>query len=276
MSAAPANDTEAMLRRFHAEHPGATSEVCATPGGDSSYGRLVDLVPRDGAARTVLDLACGDGALLELIRRRGDENMTLVGVDMSPDELRLARQRLGTGVELRLERAQELSLSGASVDCVVCHLALMLMDPVEEAIAQVARVLKPGGTFGAVVNGAPVPGDAWHAFSSAARQLMSRETGLPSMGDRRVLSAEGLRELFNARTGFEEPIAIEDFVLSLDGTLEQVKQRLLLTYAVTMLSPQRLRELVAGMDGLLKPLQRPDGSIPCSLGLRLVRAAREQ
>lgn len=52
---------------------------------------------------TVLDLACGDGALLQLLARREQQGLHRVGVDMSLHELERARANLPPRVELRLD-----------------------------------------------------------------------------------------------------------------------------------------------------------------------------
>ncbi|HET9652644.1 MAG TPA: class I SAM-dependent methyltransferase [Usitatibacter sp.] len=269
------NESEAFLRKFHARHAGATARAFRTArDGPSTYERLAELVPHTVRSITVLDLGCGDGPLLSLLRDRGQPNLSLVGVDMSADELRLAQRRLGPGVQLWLQRAQDLSMTAASVDYVLSHLAMMLMDPLEDVIQQVRRVLKPGGVLAAVVNGEMVRGDAWEAFAKLARSLVEREGKVPAIGDRRMYSVDGLRGLFNAGTGFEEPIAIEELVVDMGGRIEEVRERLMLTYFPGLLSEEGVKTLLAETTEMLRSFERPDATIPCSLGLRLVRCTR--
>jgi 2-polyprenyl-3-methyl-5-hydroxy-6-metoxy-1,4-benzoquinol methylase len=90
------------LREVHARLPGITSALCsrhATLQGQSSYQVLADTVA--DAARDLdrpvdaLDLACGDGYLIEVcLRELGGAIRTVIGVDMSEGELDLARKRL--------------------------------------------------------------------------------------------------------------------------------------------------------------------------------------
>jgi SAM-dependent methyltransferase len=269
-------DGERFLQDFHSRFPGATADAfrhCAEDGR-SPYDLLCRYMPASAQPLTVVDLACGDGALLEQLMRCG-QPLRLVGVDVSERELALARRRLPAEVELRLERAQQLSLPDATADVVVCHLALMLMDPVEPVVRQIARVLKPGGSFVALVSGDMVRGDAWEAFVSVARSLVAEEAAPPPMlGDGRTQSAAGLRSLFGPETGFEQPVTVEDHVLRMDGTVEQVWQSLLLTYFVGMLSGDRLEALRHRTTALLEGLRRPDGTVPCSLGVRVLHCTR--
>jgi len=60
----------------------------------------------------------------EQVRARDLPNARLIGIDMSPEELAAARRRLGSGVELLLERAQA-ALPDRSVDYPPLHMALM-------------------------------------------------------------------------------------------------------------------------------------------------------
>lgn len=270
-----ASYSENFLRKFHAQYAGATSKMwdARTSDGYSSYELLAQLIPQSDQQLTVLDLACGDALLLEILHKRNQTNLNLIGVDMSPDELDLARRRLGSAtVDLRLERAQQLSLADNSVDYILCHLAFMLMDPVENAVSEIHRVLKPGGLFAAIVNGEFIQGDALAAFGQAAREIIIQEgSGADaSIGDHRTYSIEGLTSLLNANSGFDEPITTKDFILHIDGSIEQVKEFLFVTYIVGRISPSGLETLNTHTMEILKSLQRKDGTVPCSLGLRLV------
>ena len=107
----------------------------------------------------VLDLACGDGHLLQLLRATG---RPLLGVDLSAGELAAARTRLGDAsklwgdsVLLHQARAQALPLADASVAAITCHMALMLMAEPAAVVTELRRVLKPGGRLLAVVPATP-------------------------------------------------------------------------------------------------------------------------
>src|SRR5262245_7965977 len=97
----PMNESEIWLSDWHTRHPGATSRALSN-GRPSSYEWLAALAsPSD----RVLDLACGDGYLMERLRARGVTD--LVGVDMTEAELTSARARLGGAATLVQARAQE-------------------------------------------------------------------------------------------------------------------------------------------------------------------------
>lgn len=208
-------DSERFLAGFHDADPGVTSrafaQLPATMAGStfaSSYDCLAAVVPAGPA--TAVDLACGDGYLLALLAARGQPGLALVGVDLSAGELAAARRRLGVAAALHQARAQELPLPDGDADVVLCHLALMLMDDVPRVLAEVRRVLRPGGVFSAVVGlGSTSP--VHPIFVSLLRQyrrLPQFET--LRLGDPRLHSTEGIAELFTANFA---PLAVEEIVL---------------------------------------------------------------
>jgi SAM-dependent methyltransferase len=265
--------SEDFLRAFHARNPGATARTMAsgrTPEGLSSYEILARAVPVAPDPLTVVDLACGDGYLLEILADRGHPGMRLVGVDMSAEELAAARARLGPDrAELLLERAQRLPLPDGSVDYLLCHMALMLMEPVEEVLREVHRVLKPGGTFCAVVGGGDPPHGAYADFQAVLRGYLSRRPRPPlALGDPRTLTTTGLRSLFGPGSGLPGTAEVDDVTLHLDGTADEVRQFLTATYWSSLLAEDEWREVDRTVAERLAALARPDGTVPCPLSLR--------
>jgi SAM-dependent methyltransferase len=89
----------------------------------------------------VLDAACGTGRFAALLAAQGHR---IVGVDASSDMLDIARRRVPEG-EFHLGSLDRLPLSDASVDVIVCALALVHVRELEPVLAEFARVLRPGG-----------------------------------------------------------------------------------------------------------------------------------
>jgi len=89
----------------------------------------------------VLDLACGTGDLAALARRRGAR---VIGVDFAGVMLREARRRGVDAAWLQAD-AERLPLPDRSVDAVVCGFALRNFVSLTSVIAELARVLRPGG-----------------------------------------------------------------------------------------------------------------------------------
>jgi len=96
------------------------------------------------ASGEVLKVAIGTGRNLPYY----PEGIRLTGVDFSPAMLQLARRqadRLGRTVDLRLGDAQALELADASFDTVVCTFSLCAIPDERQAVAEMRRVLRPGG-----------------------------------------------------------------------------------------------------------------------------------
>lgn len=206
---------ERFLAGFHDADPGVTTRAFGAmaarmAGRDfaSSYDCLASVVPAGPA--TVVDLACGDGHLLALLAARRQAGLALVGVDLSTGEVEAARRRLGDAAAIHQARAQSLPLPDARADAVLCHMALMLMDDAPQVLAEVRRILKPGGVFSAVVGGGSAS-PAHEVFVALLRQ----HPRLPQfealrLGDRRLHAPDGIADLFAAQF---EPPAIDEIVL---------------------------------------------------------------
>ena len=89
----------------------------------------------------VLDAACGTGRHSLWLAAQGH---TVVGIDASPDMLAKARAKLP---DARFEQGEltALPLPDASVDAALCALALVHLPDLRPALAELARVVRPGG-----------------------------------------------------------------------------------------------------------------------------------
>lgn len=271
----PNTAAESYLQDFHQRHAGATSATflhfaahAGTRVYASSYHLLAACVPE--TAETVLDLCCGDGALLHLLSVRSPTT-NLIGVDFSRGELHAARAALPERVMLLEQRAQHLGIASASVDCVVSHMALMLMDDIETVVTEIARVLKNGGKFAAIVGRNSLMGPANLVFRDTFRQV-ARETGLASlpMGDVRARSVEGWHGLLIDRF---ENIDIVHVDVPCRVSPDAFWNDLTLTYDVDRLAPEGRALLHARFIQALQPLVDTDGTVETGWALALVCAS---
>ena len=94
----------------------------------------------------VLEIAVGTGRNLPYY----PDGVRLSGVELSPAMLEIARTRareLGREIDLRVGDAQALEFPDESFDSVVCTLSLCTIPDDRAAVAEVRRVLRPGGRF---------------------------------------------------------------------------------------------------------------------------------
>jgi malonyl-CoA O-methyltransferase len=102
----------------------------------------------DFAPRVVLDLGAGTGRATRELKRRYPRAL-VIALDLSPGMLREARrnQMLWRRFARLNADALRLPLAGASVDLVFSSLVLQWCEPLEQALAEVRRVLRPSGFF---------------------------------------------------------------------------------------------------------------------------------
>lgn len=117
------------------------------PPADTAYGlEYAFYLLGDVRGKTVLDLGCGTGENLVPLVKRGAE---VIGIDISPDLVELARERLhsyGLTATLRDGSAYDTGLADESVD-VVFSMALLHHLDLPPARNEVYRILRPGGLF---------------------------------------------------------------------------------------------------------------------------------
>ena len=245
------------LRTVHQEHTGFT-EACASScrdeAGRNSYEWLAELVP-DNESLRILDLACGSGPLLKILFDR-NKNLNLKGIDMCPEELALAKTRLiNSGVNLIESKAQNLTaINDNSIDIVLCHWALTLMDPIAPVLDEVRRVLTSEGRFAALVDG---PMNAAPGYTEVHDLIYSYvQEEIPSygeidLGDPRIRGSESLSNLVN-KSFPEANVTIETKVVSMEGPVTQVAEIAAgFFYAAFVLKPEKRKLMITSLSNLL-------------------------
>lgn len=252
-------DGERFLRDYHRRHPGITPALfggAVAPDGRGSYRILADLTA--GRAR-VLDLACGNGPLLELLVAPGRD---VVGLDMTDGELAAARRRpaLATTPLVRA-MAQDLPFRADSFDACVSHMAFMLMRDPEAVAAELARVLVPGGLL-AVVVGGPERAGAHGLIRSAFRELVDglpQRYRLPRIGDRRTYTREGMDEILGP-AGFA-PVDLDVVPITGRGTVDEAWQVATSFYDFDLLDDDMVAGLRERFDAEAPGIAEPDGGV---------------
>jgi SAM-dependent methyltransferase len=97
----------------------------------------------DVTGRRILDAGCGAGPLSAALRDRGAD---VTGVDASAGMVALARRRLGDDVDLRVaDLGDPLPFADGAFDDVVASLVLHYLEDWGPTLAEMRRVLRPGG-----------------------------------------------------------------------------------------------------------------------------------
>lgn len=104
----------------------------------------------DVGGRRILDAGCGSGPLAEALLARG---ASVSGIDVSPAMIDLARRRLGRNADLHVaDLGGPLPFPAETFDDVVCSLALHYLEDWSAPLAELHRVLVPGGRLLLSVN----------------------------------------------------------------------------------------------------------------------------
>jgi SAM-dependent methyltransferase len=138
----------------------------------------------------VLDVACGDGFYLGLLGTRLSEQGSLVGLDVNPAFLELAREHLALlslkcSLDLTLGSLAHPPLEPATFDFAWCAQSLFTLPEPVNAIRQMARLLRPGGVLAVLENDSlhqlvlPWPGPLEIALRVAEYTAHARQSPRP-------------------------------------------------------------------------------------------------
>ena len=120
-------------------------------GQDPRWRRLlVSKLPRDRGS--VLDVATGTGLVAAELEARG---FRVTGLDQSPEMLRRAQARFGGRVELVEASAESLPFPDAAFDHLTFTYLLRYVDEPRATLAELARVVRPGGVVAMLEFGLP-------------------------------------------------------------------------------------------------------------------------
>ena len=105
----------------------------------------------------VLEVGCGPGEAAERIQR--ELGADVVATDQSERMVELARER---GLDARVADVQQLPFGDGEFDCVLAAWMLYHVPDVDRALAEIARVLRPGGRLVAVTNASDHLAELWN------------------------------------------------------------------------------------------------------------------
>ena len=137
--------------------------------------------------RRVLEVGGGEGELAERIRDELGIGMT--AIDQSE---RMVEIQQSKGIDARVGDVQELPFADGEFDVVVAAWMLYHVPDLDRGLAEIARVLRPGGRLVAVTNAIDHLQELW--------QLAGRETSLRTFTFRTENGEESLRRHFASVT----------------------------------------------------------------------------
>ena len=131
--------------------------------------------------RRVLDVGCGTGDVTQ--RLRDECNAEVVGVDLSPRMVQLTRAR---GIVAHVANIEALPFADADFDAVVANRVLYHVPDLARGLAELARVLRPGGRLAAVTYSDRHLHEVWGRMRPAAHPPLpfSAESGAAALRER--------------------------------------------------------------------------------------------
>ncbi|MCA3087543.1 MAG: class I SAM-dependent methyltransferase [Rhodocyclaceae bacterium] len=175
----------------------------------------------DGVCRRVLDVGCGAGHALSLF----PDSFSLAGIDVSTDEVDQARINLRRRLaQIEVAACQEIPFINNHFDAVICHMTLMLLNPIEAAMTEIARVMTAGGIFSAVIPA------SWseiqpHTAEFNALVMKNAKSVYPSypyigLGNGRLKSKDSIRSLVFETMGDNCDVVIDDDTFHFRASVE--------------------------------------------------------
>ena len=164
-------DDPAVVRREFASEAAfaARRPFHSTDARDLALAAVAEARPK-----RVLEVGCGWGDFAERIAR--EVGAVVVAIDLSPRMVELAQRR---GVDAHVADVQRLPFMEGEFDCAVAAWMLYHVPDLDRALAELARVLVPGGRLVAITDGYDHLPELWDMFGEEGRVRLSfsRENG---------------------------------------------------------------------------------------------------
>lgn len=236
-------------------------------------GWAAGLVDRVGLRRgeRVLDVACGTGVAARAAAERVGRTGRVAGIDINAAMLGIARTLpAGAGASIGWVQGnvQSLPFAEASHDVVLCQLGLQFVPGRPAALAQMHRVLRPGGRLGLNVYGPIEHNPAAFALAQALDRHLGPDASVTKRAEHALADAALLRTLAG-EAGFRQiKIVTETRTIRFASVSDYVRIQLTATPLASLLQHQpgrparRLAEaLIADVAAALQPHQSAGGGL---------------
>jgi ubiquinone/menaquinone biosynthesis C-methylase UbiE len=177
-----------------------------------------------------LDVGCGTGAFTEVLQQTSAA-VEIVAIDTAAAHVAQAQSRVkGENVRFEVADACSMSFEDGRFDAAVSALVLNFIPDREKAVAEMRRVVRPGGTIAAYVWDFAGGRGASQHLNSAIKEIEGSDTKGALNAD--STSQEKLKALFHslgltdvAARAIEIPVTYRDFDDYWDSIIIQVSRR---------------------------------------------------
>ena len=175
-----------------------SSDYDSGPGCFVHFGRRLVEVSGINVGARVLDIASGRGAVLFPAAERVGAGGEILGIDLA-DAMVIATNeaaaRRGLKARLSVMDAEELTFPDESFDFVTCGFGIMFFPDQDRALAQMRRVLKPGGCLAI---------STWKVAQGADLHPVLKEMGIPRSQNPGWITEPDILEALIHRNGFTD------------------------------------------------------------------------
>jgi len=221
----------------------------------------------------VLDVACGTGVLARTAAARVGSRGHVVGADINDGMLAVAC-RTAPSIEWSNSPAERLAFADGSFDAVLCQFGLMFFPDRSAAVAEMARVLRPGGRLALAVWDELASTPGYDAMTDLLQRLF---------GDR---AADALREPFSLGAKavlaqyFTDPRLGSVTITTHEGTahFESIEDWVNINIKgwtlADMIDEAQVAELLQASHVEFRRFVQPDGSVVFPIPAHIVSAVR--
>jgi ubiquinone/menaquinone biosynthesis C-methylase UbiE len=228
----------------------------------------IDLVDRVGvhSGDRALDVACGTGAVARVAAERVGDDGRVVGLDINPGMLAVARS-LGSGlIDWRDGSALALPFDDGEFDVVLCQLGLQFFPDRSAAVREMRRVLVSGGRVGASVYTAIDRNPATHALSNALDRHVGPGTSLAKRNEHSLADPQELRALLVGAGFADVRLETAQLTVRFESAAEYVRVQFAATPLAALLAEidqferdRLVGEVSADVGAALAPYTHEDG-----------------
>jgi ubiquinone/menaquinone biosynthesis C-methylase UbiE len=182
---------ENTLNKFNKMADSYDTTSLAVKHARTLYDRVVeklDLFAYD----SILDVGCGTGTVLSMIRHR-NQGAKLHGLDLAPEMIKIAREKLGANAELKIGDSEQLPWADNSFDVMLCTDSFHHYPNPEKVLYEMERVLKSNGHL--------IIGDPW--VPTPLRGVINLFFNFGNSGDVKMYSGEEF-VLILSKVGFSD------------------------------------------------------------------------
>jgi ubiquinone/menaquinone biosynthesis C-methylase UbiE len=218
-----------------------------------------------GPGQTVVDVGCGTGAATRYAATQLGPSGRVIGVDINRSMIEVALSRppvTGAPIEWYQESAYQLPLHDQSVDVALCAQTLQFLNDRRQALAEMRRVLKPGGRIVLSLWRPLAENPYFQALVTAISEHIGPETAVGLQAVFALTDAAEIRALLAGANFQKVEIGLGQLELELPPLLEFIPRHISATpmaAAFSAAAPAVQQAVIADVARQLAPFQSRDG-----------------